>query len=241
MTTNTYSRRFKKPEMKRPRTIQEYCAAKKRLSINNFGKTDVTQIESMMDNEYFIVNNVKIPIKAGTLDLTKFDEKPLELIKPRTKEEKKIASKISQKRYRDKQRKIAMGLLEVEEKPDKEMTTINMPFIFRTYGIDEKKKSSDSPKRQITGIRLIEKPKVHYGQYKAKYGANIPIQQLLKTTNYLRDLAKDKGEKSKKGEYKTLMTLTEKVNKHYKTLGLFLKADNGKRYQYTEKGLIPVD
>lgn len=188
---NTYSKRFVKPKAKKPiRTIDEYLKAKKRFTEASFTPTDKHQIESTTEG-FIIINNCKIPIKNGTLNMTQWTnrhEKP-ERVKL-TEEQKKANRKASNKKQYDKRKLI---VADIEEKPNMELTSINMPSIFRDFR--PVKPIDDRPKRIITAkhLSIEQKPKVHYQQYKAKIGANIPIQQLLKTAKHLTEIGREKG------------------------------------------------
>ena len=207
-----YSKRFLKPKQQKPvRTIDEYVKAKKRFSSANFTVMDKQQIESTIEG-FIIINNCKLPIKDGALDLRIWIKKEKTII-PLTNEQKTINKKASQKAYRLRQKLKLLNPIE-EKELSHDITSQNMPNIFRDY--TEKRKASTCPKRLITAKRIIpDKPKVHYQQYKAKFGANIPIQHLLKTAQWLIDLTKDKGEKSKYETYKQYLAKVNNAKKTY--------------------------
>ena len=99
-----YSKRFLKPKQQKPvRTIDEYCKAKKRLSVENFTEADIEQIKNTTEG-FFVVNNCKIPVKNGTLDLTQWINKHEKTIIPLTIEQKAVNKKASQKAYRLRQK-----------------------------------------------------------------------------------------------------------------------------------------
>ena len=208
-----YSKRFLKPKQQKPiRTIDEYVKAKKRFSSANFTVMDKQQIESTIEG-FIIINNCKIPIKSGALDLRIWINKHEKTIIPLTIEQKAANKKASQKAYRLRQKaKLLNPIEEIELNHD--ITSLNMPHIFRDY--TEKRKASTCPKRIITAKRIIpDKPKVHYQQNRAKFGANIPIQHLLKTAQWLVDLTKEKGEKSKYETYKQYLAKVNNASRTY--------------------------
>jgi len=208
-----YSKRFLKPKQQKPvRTIDEYCKAKKRLSVENFTSQDIEMIKNTTEG-FFVVNNCKIPVKNGTLDLTQWINKHEKTTVPLTEDQKKEHKKASQKAYRLRQKaKLLNPIEEIELNHD--ITSLNMPHIFRDY--TEKHKASVCAKRLITAKRNTDNPKTHYQQNKAKFGANIPIQHLLKTAQWLVDLTKDKGEKSKYETYKQYLTKVNNASRTYR-------------------------
>jgi len=207
-----YSKRFLKPKIKPVRTIDEYIKSKKRFSSANFTVMDKQQIESTIEG-FIIINNCKIPIKSGALDLRIWINKHEKTTVPLTEDQKKEHKKASQKAYRLRQKaKLLNPIEEIELNHD--ITSLNMPHIFRDY--TEKRKASTCPKRIITAKRIIpDKPKVHYQQNRAKFGANIPIQHLLKTAQWLVDLTKEKGEKSKHETYKQYLAKVNNASRTY--------------------------
>ena len=189
-----YSKRFlkTKPKPKPLRTIEEYIKAKKRFSSANFTMNDKQQIESTTEG-FIIINNCKLPIKNGVLDLRIWINKHEKTTVPLTEDQKKEHKKAAQKAWRIRQK--AKLLNPVEEKElSHDITSLNMPNIFRDYKTD-KQKTSICSKRLITAKRNTDNPKTHYQQNRAKFGANIPIQHLLKTAQWLIEIGKEKSNK----------------------------------------------
>ncbi len=224
------------------RTIEEYIKAKKRLSTAFFTALDVSQIMVMKDNEFFIINNCKIPIKSGTLDLTQWTNKHKKPIiqKPLTVKEKKELRNKKQKEYREK-RKAQKLLTDNDNEPEKLEIEYNITEIFRFKTVGPKSLINE-PKRLITAIRLSKNRKaVTYQSLKPiKKTANIPIQSLLKTAKWLNELSINNGSKSDFKGFNDFIIKSDKGNKHYQALELTLKAVNGQRYLYSNKGLILI-
>jgi hypothetical protein len=199
------------------RTIEEYVKAKKRFSSANFTQTDRQQIESISEG-FFVVNNCKVPVKDGALLINQWINKHERTIVPLTDAQKIANKKESQKRSREKTKTKRLNPIETVELSH-DMTCINMPNLFRDYGA--KRTLTVSAKRRITAIHgnnLVENPKVHYGQFRIKKTAGIPIQQLLKTAAWLIMASKDRGEKSTYESYRQYITRIHNAPKTYREI-----------------------
>ncbi len=131
------------------RTIEEYITAKKRLSVTFFTPEDIKQITAMSNDEFFIINYCKIPIKNGTLDLTQWTQKrkakrPVKIL---TIEEKRELRNNKQRDYRHKQNVLKNApILEIPETK----TQYNISEIFHLFRCDKLKYDNTYGKRLIT-------------------------------------------------------------------------------------------
>ena len=132
------------------RTLQEFITAKKRLNTAVFSIVDVVNILNT-EVGYIIVNNVKIPIKNGALDLTTWD-KPIKAKKDKDKRKEQLRK--NQKAYRDR----------IKAKKDNPVESIVMGEYLSLHAknntpikqIANKKPSIHTAKRIITAKRLIK-------------------------------------------------------------------------------------
>jgi len=128
--------------------INTFVQKKKRLSITSFKLLDVIQILNSNDG-HIIVNNCKIPIKNGALDLTSWN-KPTK--------EKKAISKTKQQKQEQNKRAYANRKLKasgnIPEIIQGEYLTIHGKNKLPIREITVKNSASHQPKRLITAIRL---------------------------------------------------------------------------------------
>ncbi len=214
------------------RTIDEYTRQKKSFLLSDFSEKDIMQI--MSTNEGFItVNNCKIPILNGSLLLNQWVTRyvKIERVK-RTIEEIKQSKKDTQKRYREKQKDIAKGLIQREDN-NNEITFTSMTSIFRDYG-----HTKNTMYRRIVTAQRIEPLSLYIPDM---FFEDCMLRPLVKRdasfTNII-DMCTLPFEHEMSNR---VFVKTQDVrNKHYVPEMLTLRTNYGQIYQYTEKGLIPI-
>ena len=214
------------------RTIEEYIKAKKRFSLDNFNALDVKMIMTT-DKGFIKINNCNIPIKNKALDLTQWISKNTNTIIHLTKDEKKLSAINSQKRYREKQKLIKSGAITIEDKPLESITYANSQNIF--YGnMTTKTRTS---KRIITAIRNTQSfyiPEMFFEEYARRpLVKNIFINSHeVQTTEKKKNIYQE--------TFKDFLLRSNRENKKYKALDLFLIDVGGQKWVYGDKGLTPV-
>lgn len=215
------------------RTIEEYTKAKKRFALDNFN-SDMVRIISQTVKGYITVNNCKIPVKNGALDLTQWiSYKHEKTIIGLSSAEKKASKSNSQKKHREKLKAINSGLMEIEDKPLAEMTYANSQNIFHTIVHDGK---THTVKRIITAIRNIQNlyiPDMFFEEcVKRPLVKNIFMTTESQTVDKKKNIYQE--------TLKDFEIRTERENKHYEPMPLYLIDVSGQKWLYGEKGLIPI-
>jgi len=208
-------------------TIEHYISAHKRLSLSDFTTKDISQI-SAMNEGFFIVNNCKIPVKNGALLLNQWTSRYAYRIKTikQTIEQKKISNKISHQKHRDL---VKSGNL--EEAIDDHITFTSMTSIFHDF--NQHGNNKNTIKRNITATH-IEQSSLYIPDMFFE-DCHRPIVKMTSLNNYSGNEGIDDNEKPI--SVKMFVTIQDKYNKHYEAQPLYLRADNGTLYQYTDSGL----
>ena len=218
-----------KEPIRRSMTIETYTRQHKTFSLSDFSVSDVKQIMSMYEG-FFILNNCKIPVLNGSLQLNQLSSrfhKPYGRVKL-TVDEVKQSRKDSQKRYVKRQKDISKGIIDKDEK-DSSITFTSHTSIFRDYA---KKQKAYSVKRLITAKRDNEYmyiPDMFYEE------CNRPI---VKKTSYQNIIDMCSLPFEHEMINRVFVTTQNNYNKHYQEIPLYLKSNDGTLYQYGKNNVL---
>ncbi len=213
------------------KSIDEYTRQHKSFLLSDFTEKDIMQISTMSEG-YFIVNQCRIPVLNGNLLLNQWITRYAKIDRVKmTVEQIKQSRKDSQKRYVQKQKDIAEGLIEKED-TNTEITFTSMTSIFRDYA----RAKSTMVKRIITAKRISE-----ISQYiPDMFFEDCLYRPIVKKTFYKNIIDMCTLPFEHEMSNRVFVKTQDVYNKHYIPEMLTLRTNYGQIYQYTEKGLIPI-